>query len=120
MRLDELEELHNITPWENLPSILSRGIISHTLAKSLEHKSVAMSVIQDRRASVVLPNNKPLHAYANLYFNGRNKMMYCLKDRHEELSVVRVDKDILNDPTAVITDMNASSDHRRFGSLKGL
>src|SRR5882672_1841394 len=117
MRLDELEELHNITPWENLPSILSRGIISHTLAKKLQHKSVAMSVIQDRRASVTLPNNKPLHAYANLYFNGRNKMMYCLKDRHEELCVIRIDAGILHHPSAVITDMNASSDHVRFGGV---
>src|SRR5258708_6273668 len=99
MTLNELEELHNITPWENLPSILDKGIVSHILAQKLKHKSVAMSAIQDRRASVTLPNNKRLHAYANLYFNGRNKMMYCLKDRHEELCVVRIDKGMLNHPS---------------------
>ena len=51
MRRDELEELHYITPLENLPSIMKHGILSHRQAEKISHKSVAMTEIQKRRAA---------------------------------------------------------------------
>ena len=50
MQRHELEELHYITPICNIPSILRHGILSHVRAARLLHQSVAMQVIQDRRA----------------------------------------------------------------------
>jgi hypothetical protein len=75
-----------------------------------------MSEIQDIRAKVVLPNNRKLHAYANLYINARNVMMYKRKYGHRELCVIRVDKSILNHPTSIVADQNACSGYARFAS----
>jgi len=82
MTYDELPELHNINVLKNLGSILERGILSYDGARRIKHCSVAMAEIQDIRAKVVLPNNRKLHAYANLYINARNTMMYKRKDGH--------------------------------------
>ena len=121
MTYDELPELHNINVLKNLGSILELGILSHDGAKRIKHYSVAMAEIQDIRAKVVLPNHRKLHAYANLYINARNTMMYKRKDTHRELCVIRVDKRILNHPTAIVADQNACSGYARFaGGTTGL
>ena len=49
MNRDDLKELHYITTIRNVPPILSKGILSHKLAKKINHNSVAMEVIQERR-----------------------------------------------------------------------
>lgn len=117
MTFAELPELHNINHVQNVASILERGILSHESAKKIPHQSVAMAEIQDIRARVVVPRvNRKLHAYANLYINARNKMMYKRKDQHRELCVVRVDKTILQNPSAVVADQNACTNYVRFGS----
>jgi len=87
MNYDELPDLHNINHLKNLGSILELGILSHDKAKKIKHYSVAMAEIQDLRAEVVLPNGRGLHAYANLYVNARNTMMYKRKELHRELCV---------------------------------
>jgi hypothetical protein len=121
MTYDELPELHNINVLKNLGSILEFGILSHDGAKRIKHHSVAMAEIQGIRAKVILPNKRKLHSYANLYINARNTMMYKRKENHRELCVIRVDKSILNHPTAIVTDQNACSDYVRFaGRTMGL
>lgn len=67
MKRSELTELHYITPIANVPSILRQGILSHNRAKRVQHQSVAMNEIQDRRAKVTVPGGKKLHEYVNLY-----------------------------------------------------
>ena len=116
MTYDELPELHSIMPVENLPSILEHGILSNHNAKKRKHSSIAMEEIQNIRANVVLPTGKTLHSYACLYINARNKMMYKRQHMHRELCVLRVDKRIIQDPRAIVADMNASSAYVRFGS----
>ena len=69
--VSDVKELHYITPIENLPSILKYGILSHRRVEKLDHKSVAMADVQARRAAVRIPGGRPLHEYANLYFNAR-------------------------------------------------
>src|SRR5438874_1863979 len=116
MRRDELEELHFITHVDNLSSILEHGILSHRRVREIEHVSVAMQEIQDRRAVVVVPGGRPLHEYANLYINARNKMMYKLHctNRCRGVCIVRVEVAVLDLPGVVIADMNASSDYVAF------
>lgn len=114
MERRELEELHYITHIANVLSILQNGLMSHSLAKKLPHKSVAMEEIQTRRAPKIVPNGFPLHNYVNLYFNARNKMMYRIKDRHEELCVLRIDPKVLDIKGTVVSDRNAASGYARF------
>ncbi|RJQ46556.1 MAG: DUF4433 domain-containing protein [Nitrospiraceae bacterium] len=116
MTFDELQELHYITPIENINSILKAGILSHNKVKRIPHKSVAMDEIQERRKKVAVPGGRPLHHYVNLYFHARNPMMFKRKDSHKELCVIRVSKDLMKLIDVVVTDGNASSDYVRFAS----
>lgn len=114
MTFDELDELHYITPMENMKSILEQGILSHINVRKIKHKSVAMDEIQDRRKKVVVPRGRPLHQYVNLYFHSRNPMMYKRRALHKELCVIRINKTVLHLTDVVITDGNASSDYVLF------
>lgn len=110
MRREELEELHYITPLENLASICLRGILSHRRAQSVTHTSVAMEDIQDRRSRKTVPGGRPLHEYVNLYFHVRNPMMYKRHERHVELCVLRVNTAVLDLEGVVVTDANAAAE----------
>lgn len=121
MERSELTELHYITPIANLPSILRHGILSHNRAKRIEHQSVAMNEIQDRRAKVVVPGGKKLHDYVNLYVCARNPMMYKCQAQFKEICVLKISTDVVDLPGVVITDGNASGDYVRFSAApKGL
>lgn len=121
MLRSELTELHYITPMANLPSIMRYGILSHVRAGRVQHESVAMAEIQDRRSRVTVPRGRRLHEYVNLYICARNPMMYKCQDKHTELCVLKVSTDVLDFPGVVITTGNASSDYVRFASApKGL
>jgi hypothetical protein len=110
---DEVEELHFITSIANLGSILTRGIFSHNGAARIDHRSVAMEDVQDRRRGKSVPSGLRLHHYANLYFHARNPMMYSLLD-HDDLIVLRVSEAVLDIPGTVLTDGNAASSGTRF------
>jgi hypothetical protein len=118
MNRNDLEELHYITPIGNLASIMSRGIFSHKRSKKIQHDSVAMQEIQDRRKKKVVPRGQPLHDYVNLYLNARNKMLFRVLSQGQvqqnDLCILRVQSDILDLPNVVIADRNASSDYARF------
>ena len=114
MKIEEISELHYITPMKNVPSILQRGILSHNRAAKLQHDDISMREIQDVRANKRVPGGLPLHDYANLYFNGRNKMMAKRRPEHDRLCVLRVSTGVLNMPEAVIADQNASSKYALF------
>ncbi len=115
MRRDELEELHYIAAISNVASILLHGILSNHLIKrrKIEHESVADSNVQDTRSRIVVPGQRgrPLHHYANLYFNARNTMLYRIH-RHEgkKVCVIRVNPSVIELPEVVIADGNAASE----------
>lgn len=113
MDRDEVRELHFITSIDNLGSILERGILSHNRAARIEHLSVAAEEVQDIRHGKRVPGGSTLHSYANLYFDARNPMMYCRKER-PDLIVIRVSPDVLDIPDTVVTDGNAASGSTRF------
>ncbi len=118
MRRDELDELHFISPVDNVASVLQHGILCHNHAARVTHRSVAMPEIQERRKKVKIPGGDWLHEYANLYINARNKMLFKLKAQigDERLCVLRITTDVLDLPDVVIADCNASSDHVRFSA----
>jgi len=106
----DLEELHYITRISNVPSICTMGILSHRRAARVQHESVALPEIQDRRAKVTVPGGRQLHDYANLYICGRNPMLYRRLDQHERLCVIKVSPDVLDLDGVVVTDANASAE----------
>lgn len=120
MNKSDLQELHYFAPIENLNSICERGILSHDCAAKIKHESVAMEVIQERRAMKVVPGGLKLHQYVNLYINARNKALsklkFELKDRIADLSILRISLDVLDLPDVVIADRNASANWVRFAS----
>ena len=114
MDRSDLQELHYITTIRNVPSIMIRGILSYKQSKKINHNSVAMEAIQDRRENKVVPGGRPLHEYVNLYFHARNPMLYVRQSQHIDLCILRVSAEILDLPGVVITDSNASSNYARF------
>lgn len=114
MNIEDVKELQYITPIENLPSILEKGILSHKRAARIQHLSVALDVVQERRKNKVIPRGRPLHEYVNLYFDARNPMLYLRLDRHAEICVLRISPSVIELPGVVIADRNASSDYARF------
>ena len=118
MDRSRLNELHYITKIENVPSMLELGILSHRRAERIPHSSVAMEVIQERRAKKVIPGGQRLHDYVNLYINGRNVMMskVLYESSVDEMCLLRVHTAVLDLPGAVLADQNASSDYVRFSN----
>ncbi len=119
MIIDDFDELHYIAHIDNLVSILTSGILSHQGAARLQHESIESEEVQDRRRRVRIPmpdGSRPLHSFVNLYFSARNPMLFLRRGRHDELTVLRVRKNVLSLPGAVVSDCNASSDHARFGA----
>lgn len=114
MHRDDLEEFHYITPINNIPSIIRHGILSHKRVDRMDHETVALQEVQDRRKDKRLPNGKWLHDYVNLYFCARNPMMYRRRNMHYDLCVLRISQEVLDINGAVVADRNASSDYVAF------
>jgi hypothetical protein len=115
MQLEDVEELHYLTPISNLSSISRLGLLSHQRASRLKQiASIANQDVQDRRQAKSVPRGRPLHEYVNLYINGRNPMMYCQIGRLDSVCVIRVSPEVLSLPGVVITDRNAAADLARF------
>ena len=116
MRRDDLAELHFITPIANVASILELGILSERRAQKVDHVSVALAGVQEKRSRIRVPEGRPLHEYANLYICARNPMLYRRHGQHRELCVLRVSPKVLHLPDVVVTDGNAASDYTRFAA----
>lgn len=114
MQRERVTELHFIAPLDNLRSIMTHGVLSHRLAQSIRHTSIALPEVQERRNAKRVPNGLPIHDYVNLYFDARNPMMYSRLNRRGELVIVRVDPAVMSQPGAIITDGNAASESTLF------
>lgn len=107
-------ELHCIMPIANVESIMTNGVLSYERASELQHHSVAMQPVQDRRDQKQVPGGLRLHQYANLYFDARNPMMSARRGDAAGLCVLRISTDILAIRGTVISDQNAASSYVRF------
>ena len=109
MNLSEVAELHYIAAIANLPSIMKHGVLSNKLARQKVHHSVAMPEIQERRKNKQIPGARTLHEYANLYFDAHNPMLSRVRERNDDICVLRVDSSVLGLPGVIIADRNAAS-----------
>ncbi len=107
-------ELHCIMPLQNISSVMTHGILSYERAAKLEHHSVAMQPVQDRRDQKQVPGGLKIHQYANLYFHARNPMLFKRKDEAANLCLLQVSTQVLALNGTVISDQNAASDYVRF------
>ena len=98
----------------NIPSVMERGILSYERAAKIQHHSVALQPVQDKRDQKQVPGGLKLHQYANLYFHARNPMLFKRQAEASNLCVLRVSRDVLQLEGAVISDQNAASDYVRF------
>jgi hypothetical protein len=110
----DVEELHYIVLFENIPSILERGILSRRRAAQLNPESIANEEILARRASTRVPRGRLLSYYANLYFDARNAMLSRRRARWRDIGVIRVSDEVLDLPGAVVADRNAAATAARF------
>ncbi|MBE5839399.1 DUF4433 domain-containing protein [Butyrivibrio sp.] len=108
--------LYNIQSIDNIPSIMARGLLSNEKASSIEHISIAMQEVQERRDVVYVPNGMPLHKYANLYFDSKNPMLYKKKEENENLCILKFSIKVLDIDGAIVSDSNASSQYASFYS----
>ncbi len=107
-------ELHCIMPIDNIPSVMSYGILSYEKASKLSHNDISLFDVQEKRKREKI-GNLMLHQYANLYFCARNPMLYSRLDQKDNLCILRVSKEILKFKGVVISDRNASSfDYVKF------
>lgn len=116
----DIKELHYICSIENLDSILKNGILSHKKALKLPHVDISKSGVQVRRAKVRVPRTGvkrgtlALHRHAILYLNANNAMMYVEREKHEDLCVLRIHREILDRGDAMLSSKNASAKGVRF------
>jgi hypothetical protein len=107
-------ELQCIMPIANVASVMANGLLSYEQATRLQHASVAMQPVQDRRDHKRVPQGLRLHQYANLYFHARNPMLFKRFAEAPHLCVLQVSTEVLALEGTVITDCNAASDWVRF------
>ncbi|HAF23929.1 MAG TPA: hypothetical protein DCK93_13665 [Blastocatellia bacterium] len=61
-----------------------------------------------------MPRARPLHDYANLYFDAHNPMLSRCRHRNNEICVLRISQSVLDLPNVIVTDRNAATDLVRF------
>jgi O-acetyl-ADP-ribose deacetylase (regulator of RNase III) len=109
----EISSLFYITHVENLPSILTRGILSHSQieAMGIPYTPIYDTDIVSNRKLKTTPVGRSLWDYANVYLQPRNPMMYRVvhEKTRKNLAVVAVKPDVLNGPGALLTDGNAAN-----------
>jgi hypothetical protein len=107
-------EFHCIMPMANIPSVLKHGILANEQSAKLDHVSVAMPPVQDKRDRKSVPGGRALHRYANLYFHARNPMMFKRLSEAPNLCVLRISTSVAKLDGVVFSDQNAASDWVRF------
>ncbi|HDQ25388.1 MAG TPA: DUF4433 domain-containing protein [bacterium] len=114
MKYSDIKELYYICHIDNLASIFKEGILCHTKARELKYKDVSMREVQVKREIKTVPGGMNLHNYANLYFDARNPMLRKRLDADEILCVLAVNKQVMKQQGAIVTDGNAASGYTRF------
>ncbi len=118
----EIKSLYYITHVDNLPSILSMGILSH---RYIEDRGVAYKAIYDaeivsNRKLKHTPDGRSLWEFANVYFQPRNPMLFRVvhEKSPNEIVVLGLNRRVLEIPGSFITNGNAANNATDFFSYK--
>ncbi len=114
----EIKSLYYITHIENLPSILSRGILSHRYVEDhdVEFTPIYDAEIVGHRRDRTTPNGRSLWEFANVYFQARNPMLFRVSHERDpkEIVILGVQPSVLDMPGAYITNGNAANNATSF------
>jgi len=117
MKID-IKNLYYITHIQNLPSIITKGILSHGEVEkdNVDFTPIYDSGIVSKRKDKLTPEQQSLWQYANLYFQPRNPMMYRVvnEKNKRDIAVVAIKPSVLSQPGVIITDGNAASSVTSF------
>ena len=109
----EINCLYYITHVDNLPSILSEGILAHGLIekRGIPYTPIYDAAIVSNRQKKTVPDGRSLWDFANLYFQPRNPMLYRVlhEKSGEEIVVVGVRPAALSDSSVLVASGNAAS-----------
>ena len=117
------KHFYYITHKDNLKSILKKGILSRSQTKENLWTKIFKQGIKSIHSEDVVQRRKDtqfrgrsLWDYANVYFQARNSMLFSVKEKFgkENIIVLQINSDILNIPSAGITDGNAASQSTNF------
>ena len=118
----EIKGLYYITHIENLPSILSQGILSHRQVedRNVPYKAIYDTEIVGNRKLKTTTDGRSLWEFANVFFQPRNPMLYRVvheQDRNE-IVVLGLQPRILEVSGAFITNGNAANNATDFYHYK--
>ncbi len=121
-KVPDIKSLYYITHRENVPSILKDGILSHQYVEDnhVKYTPIYDAAIVSNRKQKSTPAGQGLWAYANVYFQARNPMLYRVlsEKSSKEIVVIGVQPRVLTCPGVFITDGNAASGPTEFYGLK--
>lgn len=113
MQEPNIRALYYITHIDNLPSILSRGILSHARVRTegIQDTTIYLPHLASKRSERRTSDRKSLWDYANLFFQPRNPMLYyVIRNQGEQnITVLRVSNTVLQRQGIFITDGIASN-----------
>ena len=108
-----IQGLYYIAHFDNIPSILENGILSHQSRENnpRENRPIYNSEIVDRRQGRIVRDGLSLWNCVNLYFQPRNTMLYSVihKASINNLAILFVNKNILDRKDIFVTTGNAAS-----------
>ena len=120
-----IKGLYYITHINNVPSILERGILSHSMVEDQQlvftpiFDSQIVSNCRDRQT----PDGQTLWHFANLYFQPRNAILYRVRYENDisDLVIFGIQPSILNKAGLLVSTGNAASyDSTILGAKDGL
>ncbi|MDE0016840.1 MAG: DUF4433 domain-containing protein [Candidatus Poribacteria bacterium] len=118
-RLD-IRALYYITHIDNLPSILTTGILSHERIRTegIQNRTIYLKHLVNKRRNRSTPTGKSLWHYANLFFQPRNPMLYYVirNEGKRNITVLRISNAVLQKQGIFITDGIASNKLTRIYS----
>ena len=106
--------LYNISPLNNMPSVIQHGILCSDEVQRFPHESIALPSVQERRSKVIVTEGRSLHQYANLYFDYHNPMLSRRRDQNNRICILAIDYRAIDIRGCVLTDRNAATEIVRF------
>jgi len=112
-REPEVLSLYYITHINNIRSILTEGILSHSLIeqRQIQFTPIYDTAIVSRRRERLVQGDKSLWDFANMYFQPRNPMLYRVlhEKNSEDIAVLGISPSVLQTSGALVSLGNAAA-----------
>lgn len=118
LRAHNFDCLYYICHRNHLASVHTRGLLSHKAAAGsrLIRDDISNSEVQIRRERPEPCFGRSIHTYVPLYIRFKNPMLSALRDRLDQLCILKINLTVLSIGDIVFTDGNAASQATGFYS----